>query len=115
MAKDNHDKPKRAKLYLPQDLADALAALGGDWEAKAVAALRALVDKPGKGKVRDFIEDVAGPYLPQLETVAREVASKVAKDVATAAAAAAMAAWATKKDDTPAAGPARKPAGAKKA
>ena len=90
------EKAKRSKLHLPHDLIAAFKGQGEDWEARIETVLRAHLDKPatGAGKVRAFFEDVAGPHMPQLEAVAREVAGKVAKDVAVAAAAAAMASWA---------------------
>ena len=87
------DKATRTKVHLPPDVVAAFRALGDDWEAKIEAVLRAHLDRPAKNKMRDFFNDVAGPYLPQIEAVTREVASKVAKDVAMAAATAAMASW----------------------
>lgn len=90
------EKPKRTKVHLSPDLVAAFRTQGDDWEARMEAVLQAHLDKAGKGagKVRAFFEDVAGPHMPQLEAVARDVAGKVAKDVAMAAAAAAMASWA---------------------
>ena len=90
------EKPKRAKVHLAPDLVAVFKEQGDDWEARIESVLRAHLDKTtkGAGKVRAFFEDVAGPHMPQLEAVAREVAGKVAKDVAVAAAAAAMASWA---------------------
>lgn len=89
------EKPKRTKVHLSPDLVAAFRTQGDDWEARMEAVLQAHLDKAGKGagKVRAFFEDVAGPHMPQLEAVARDVAGKVAKDVAMAAAAA-MASWA---------------------
>ncbi len=88
------DKPKRAKVHLSPEVVQAFKDQGQDWEAKIEAVLRAHLDKPAKGKMRDFFADMAGPYMGQIEAVTREVASTVAKDVAAAAAAAAMASWA---------------------
>jgi BrnA antitoxin of type II toxin-antitoxin system len=90
------EKAKRAKVHLDPGLVAIFKDQGDDWEARIEAVLRAHLDKSAKGagKVRAFFEDVAGPHMPQLEAVAREVAGKVAKDVAVAAAAAAMASWA---------------------
>jgi BrnA antitoxin of type II toxin-antitoxin system len=95
------EKPKRTKVHLSPELVAAFRAQGDDWEARIEAVLQAHLDKGDRGagksagKVRAFFEDVAGPHMPQLEAVARDVAGKVAKDVAMAAAAAAMASWAT--------------------
>ena len=104
------EKAKRSKLHLPHDVVAAFKDQGDDWEARIETVLRAHLDKPAKGagKVRAFFEEVAGPHMPQLEAVAREVAGKVAKDVAVAAAAAAMASWAANTTTTKAK-PATKP------
>jgi hypothetical protein len=100
--KKNDGKPKRVKVSIPADLANAIEAAGGDLDDTVERILRDAVGEAtpdrasAKGRIAGFFHDLAGPYVPQLEAVAKEVASKVAKDVATAAAAAAMAAFAAK-------------------
>ena len=104
MSKAKHDKHKRVKVHIAADLAAALHA-GDDLDTVVEAILRAHLgenadaapdaEKADKSdKFRRFFEDVAGPHLPHFEAVAKDVASRVAKDVAAAAATAAITAWA---------------------
>lgn len=89
---------KRVKISIPAELADAIEAAGDSVEETVERLLRGALgagsaDKT-KGKIAGFFQDIAGPHLPQLETIARDVAAKAAKDIATAAAAAALSAFA---------------------
>ena len=89
MSKAKDGKTKRVKVHISPELAKALGS--DDLDATVEAILQAHLDRRGdsfgatKEKVRKFVEDVAGPHMPQLEAVAKDVAAKVAKDVATAA------------------------------
>ncbi|MDO9487206.1 MAG: hypothetical protein Q7J32_02450, partial [Sphingomonadaceae bacterium] len=106
----------RVKVSVPADLAKAIESAGDSVENTIERMLRATIGSGGlagaKGKIAGFFQDIAGPYLPRIEAVAKEVASQVARDVATAAAAAALSTFAAKTGDKPAAkkAPARKPA-----
>jgi hypothetical protein len=90
MSKSKDGKTKRVKVHISPELAKALGD-GDDLDATVEAILTAHLEKredsfgAAKDKVRKFVEDVAGPHMPQLEAVAKDVAAKVAKDVATAA------------------------------
>lgn len=109
----SEDSPKGVKIRIATDIAEAFKARGTDWEAEIDAALRAHLGqpKPERGaKMKAFFADLAGPAMPQLEQVARDVATKVAKDVATAA----LAAWASSKEKPAPAPAAAKPATAAK-
>lgn len=110
----------RVKVWIPGDLARAIQASGGDLEDTVEELLRGALGSgtpdSGQSKLSGFLQSIAGPYLPQLEAVAKDVASKVAKDVATAAAAAALTTFATKAAEKPAPAPAApKPAAPKPA
>jgi hypothetical protein len=91
---------KRVKVSIPAELADAIEAAGDSVEEVVERLLRDALGKPtadkGKNKFAGFLQDLAGPHLPQLEAIAKDVAAKVAKDVATAAATAALTTFATK-------------------
>lgn len=93
---------KSVKIRISADLAGRLEALGPDWEDQVEQILRAHLDgAPKGGKFASFIADTVAPLkdhplAPHVEKAAKDIASKVAKDVATAAAAAALAAWTAK-------------------
>lgn len=89
-----------AVLHLPADLLAAMRAAGPDWEARAVAALRAHFmesDRPLARKasktaaaagIVGLIGEVAAPalknsnLLPQMEQIAKQVAGRMVQDVA---------------------------------
>ena len=91
---------KRVKVSIPAELAEAIEAAGDSVEEVVERLLRGALGQPtadkAKRKIAGFLQDIAGPHLPQLEAIAKDVASKVAKDVATAAAAAALSTFAAK-------------------
>jgi len=94
------DDAKRVKVSIPAELAEAIEAAGDSVEEVVERLLRDAHGQPtadkAKGKIANFLQDLAGPHLPQLEAIAKDVAAKVAKDVATAAAAAALTTFAAK-------------------
>ena len=94
------DDAKRVKVSIPAELAQAIEAAGDSVEDTVERLLRSALGKPtadsAKRRFAGFIQDIAGPHMPQLEAIAKDVASKVAKDVATAAAAAALTTFAAK-------------------
>ena len=98
--KKGKDGARRVKISIPVELADAIEAAGDSVEEVVERLLRDALGKPtadkGKNKLAGFLQDLAGPHLPQLEAIAKDVAAKVAKDVATAAAAAALTTFAAK-------------------
>lgn len=133
-SKNGKGDAKRVKVSVPAELVEAIEAAGESIEEVVERLLRAALGKPtadsAKRRFAGFLQDIAGPHLPQLEAIAKDVASKVAKDVATAAAAAALTTFAAKAasngkdDDKPAnnsatpratAKPAAKPRAAKPA
>lgn len=99
-SKNGKGDPKRVKVSVPVELVEAIEAAGESIEDVVERLLRAAVGKPSadsaKRRFAGFLQDIAGPHLPQLEAIAKDVASKVAKDVATAAAAAALTTFAAK-------------------
>lgn len=94
------DDARRVRVSVPSELVEAIEAAGDSIEEVVERLLRAALGKPGaesaKRRFAGFLQDIAGPHLPQLEAIAKDVASKVAKDVATAAAAAALTTFAAK-------------------
>lgn len=100
MSKKSKNGKGRVKVSVPVELVDAIEAAGESIEDVVERLLRAAVGKPtadsAKRRFAGFLQDIAGPHLPQLEAIAKDVASKVAKDVATAAAAAALTTFAAK-------------------
>lgn len=105
------DDAKRVKVSIPAELAEAIEAAGDSVEEVVERLLRGALGQPtadkAKRKIAGFLQDIAGPHLPQLEAIAKDVASKVAKDVATAAAAAALTTFAAKAAGDPAPAPKR--------
>lgn len=98
--KNSSKGDRRVRITIPAELAEAIEAAGDSVEATVERLLRdalgsGTADK-AKGRIAGFLQDIAGPHLPQLEAIAKDVASKVAKDVATAAAAAALSTFAAK-------------------
>ena len=107
-SKNGKGDARRVKVSVPAELVEAIEAAGESIEDVVDRLLRAALGKPSadsaKRRFAGFLQDIAGPHLPQLEAIAKDVASKVAKDVATAAAAAALTTFAAKAagDDKPA-------------
>lgn len=100
---DDSGKPKGHKVRIAADLYDQLAAQGDDVDARVDTILRAHLNREAKaGRAAGLvglIADVAAPalkqsnLLPQMEAIAKDVASRMAREMAQAATAAAAQAW----------------------